>query len=104
MDGVLMPAFQQNGTVYVVHSNYYYNSISSQPFAPQNYWNVITHDGNIIPVVTQGYRSEKSAKQKIIQNVKAVKECVLLHVETKEEHMKLFDMHMTAMRRLFTDS
>ena len=87
-----MPAFQQNGTVYITHSDRYYNCCSNKPFVPNHYWNVITTHGNIIPVVTHGYKSEKTAKQKIIQNVKEVKGCVLLHVETKEEHDREFMM------------
>ena len=89
-----MPAFQQNGTVYVVHSDYYYNSISNKPFMPHVYWNVITEDNNIIPVTTLGYKSEKTAKQKIIQNVKNVRECVMVHAETQEESDKMFRMLM----------
>jgi hypothetical protein len=87
-----MPAFQQQGTVYVIHSDCYYNCVSGKPFVPNLYWNVITTHGNIIPVVTNGYKNEKTAKQKIIQNVKEVKECVFIHEQTKEEHDKEFEM------------
>jgi hypothetical protein len=87
-----MPAFQQNGIVYVIHSDRYYNCISNKPFCPNIYWNVITTDNNIIPVVTNGYKNNNTAKQKIIQNLKAVKECVLIHQQTQEEHDKEFSM------------
>lgn len=90
-----MPAFQQQGTVYVIHSDRYYKSISNKPFVPHLYWNVITTNGNIIPVVTNGYKNEKIAKQKIIQNVKAVKQCVFIHKQTKEEYDKEFSMFIS---------
>lgn len=92
-----MPAFQQEGTVYVIHSDRYYKSISNEPFVPHLYWNVITTSGNIIPVVTNGYKNTKTAKQQIIQNVKAVKECVLIHEQTKEEYDREFSWHISKM-------
>lgn len=97
-----MPAFQQQGTVYVIHSNRYYTCNHNKPFCPNLYWNVITTTNNIIPVVTNGYKNTNTAKQKIIQNVRNVQECILIHEQTEEEHDKEFSMLLNNVRYEFS--
>lgn len=88
-----MPASKtKNGAVCIYHSDRYYKCISGTPYVPHHFWNVITIHGDIIPVTTNGYKSDKTAKQKIIQTVEDVAHCVLLHVETEEEHDRYTDM------------
>jgi hypothetical protein len=78
-----MPALTQNGTTYIIHSNYYYKSPNSNPFAPHTYWNVTTHEQDIIPVVTIGYKTDKFAKLKIKENIPEVKEINFIHRDTE---------------------
>jgi hypothetical protein len=81
-----MPALRYNGTINVIHSNYYYKTINSNPVAQMVYWNVIDQDNDIIPVTTYGYKNYTIAERKIKEYVLNVKEIVFLHEETEEEY------------------
>lgn len=71
-----------NGSYYIVHSRYYSQWVA---YSPHLYWNVVTDD-DLIPVCTHGYANVKSSQQQIKKYISNVKECRLLHTETKEEH------------------
>lgn len=75
---------KKNEALYLTHSKYFYQWIGGLPFAPQVYWNVVTDD-DVIPVVTHGYKNEKSAQRQIKSYISNIKEFRLIHVETEEE-------------------
>jgi len=89
-------------TVYIVESKYYRQWVGGLPFAPHMYWNVVTDD-DVIPVMTHGYKNEKSSQKQIKQYVSNVKEIRLIHVETKEEYDIAFQKYMKRMRESFRD-
>ncbi len=80
-----MPAIDEKGSLYLIHSRYYSQWTGGLPYAPFTYWNVITDD-DVIPVCTYGYKTLKSAQRQISSYISNVKEYKLLHVETEEEH------------------
>ncbi len=89
--------FKDDETVYIVQSKYYIQCVRGLPFAPHMYWNVVTDD-DVIPVITYGYKNEKSSQKQIKQYILNVKEIRLIHIETKEENDIAFQKYIKKMR------
>jgi hypothetical protein len=89
--------FKDDETVYIVQSKYYSQCVRGLPFAPHMYWNVVTDD-DVIPVITYGYKNEKSSQKQIKQYILNVKEIRLIHIETKEENDIAFQKYIKKMR------
>lgn len=76
-----MPVFNYQGTLNIIHSDYYYKTPSSNPYAPCVYWNVVTDDGDILPVVSHGYKKHSTVENNIKKHISNVKEIVFLYEE-----------------------
>lgn len=85
---------KKDEALYLTHSKYFYQWTGGLPFAPHVYWNVVTDD-DVIPVVTYGYKNEKSAQKQIKYYISNIKEFRLIHVETEEE------CHVEMMKRIW---
>jgi hypothetical protein len=90
-----MPAFNYHGTLNIIHSDYYYKTPSSNPYAPHVYWNVVTDDGDILPVISLGYKKHSMVEKNIKKHVSNVKEIVFLHEETEQEKDEYFRKFMS---------
>lgn len=91
---------KKNEALYLTHSKYFYQCIGGLPFAPQVYWNVVTDD-DVIPVVTHGYKNEKSVQRQIKSYISNIKEFRLIHVETEEEYHIEKIKSIQQIRRVF---
>lgn len=95
-----MSKFCQDECIYLVHSKYYRQWVGGLPFAPHMYWNVVTDD-DVIPVVTHGYKNEKSSQKQVKSNISNVQEIRLIHVETKEEYDVQLQTYIKRARGLY---
>ena len=79
-----MPYFTYHGTLNIVHSDLYYKIITDQDIS-QTYWNVTTDDGDVIPVISCGYKKREMVEKRIKGYFQNVKEIVFLHKDTEEK-------------------